>query len=131
MYKWLDGSFERISVFVKGLKTDLKEETIEIEKEILALNHLAVLMDLLPSAVRKLHAFSGERLLTTNTFRHLYQKIVLIGVLEKFLKFIVKENKQMNKWPNMNSEKDKKRVMKNFILEEKGLKEKLINVTGF
>ena len=131
MYKWLDGSFDRIGVFVKGLKTNLKEETIEIEKEILVLNHLAVLMDLLLSTVRKLHAFSGERLSTTNTFRHLYQKIVLIGVLEKFLQFIVKENKKMNKWPNMKSEKDKEIIMKRFILKEKGLKEKLINITGF
>ena len=131
MYKWLDGSLEKIDVFVKGLKTDLKVEKIEIEKQILALKHVAVLIDLVLSAVRKLHAFSGERLLSTNTFRNLYQKIALIGVLEKFLTFIVEEKKEMNKWPNMKNDKDKEIIMKKFILKEKGLKEKLINVTGF
>ena len=131
MYKWLDRSLQRIGVFVKGLNTDLKEETIEIEKEILALKHVAVVIDLLLSAVRKLHAFSGKRLLTTNTFRHLYQKIALIGVLETFLTFIVEEKKKKNKWPNMKNDEEKEIIMKQFILKEKGLKKKLMNVTGF
>ena len=128
MYANVDDTLRKIAFFIEGVNEDMKGK-VDIAKEVLLLNHLSVLIDLLFNAAAHLDDFSGERLLKGDTLKGLYRKIVFISITERFLNFLIDENKKTLTWPDFQSGSDK--TVEKFIVKESCLKEMLLQVTGF